>query len=544
MKKLFYILLAALFVALPTYAAQVLIQPGDTLSKIAQRNGTTVEALAQFNGIDNPDLIYAGQTLETGDLVGATIPTVIALYSDSLASRMSSTAETFTLVRGTDKQDRALSGFYGFVIDEGSTSEEFVTATCSSTACTVVTRGIDVQDGETSITALKFEHRRGATVKMTNYPQLAILSRILNGTESASSTFMFGNGETSQNKKLMADNADANLPFLQYNESANEWQYSDDGVSTVAINSGAAGGLTASTTKGIGITDSKIYIDLLTGGGLNFTNGGLHISSSTAITISDLTAGTTADQFQISTDADSSDDPTRYSQSQTMVSQNESTSTSGEAFAYWDSLYVKASDGKLYKTDADGDESTYSFIGFALDAATGADETVRFAKPGAVVTGASSLTAGSYYYISGTTGSISVTPHATRPAKVAQALSTTSFRVIEPKFIRLGSQSVTSSTTYAQTTGFYPTRIEVTAGTTQAQGGMSIGDDSNRCTYIEGLGTEVHGGVTAKAWYVYDANASQVENAGTVTSKTQTGFTLSASDYITTATVYWTAYSE
>lgn len=40
-----------------------IIQPGDTLSEIALHFGTTVEALALINGIDNPDLIYAGNTL-------------------------------------------------------------------------------------------------------------------------------------------------------------------------------------------------------------------------------------------------------------------------------------------------------------------------------------------------------------------------------------------------------------------------------------------------------------------------------------------------
>lgn len=39
------------------------VQPGDSLWVIAGRYGTTVEALAQANGIRNPDLIYAGDTL-------------------------------------------------------------------------------------------------------------------------------------------------------------------------------------------------------------------------------------------------------------------------------------------------------------------------------------------------------------------------------------------------------------------------------------------------------------------------------------------------
>jgi rare lipoprotein A len=39
------------------------VQSGDTLSGIAAALGTTVEDLAAANGIANPDLIYAGQTL-------------------------------------------------------------------------------------------------------------------------------------------------------------------------------------------------------------------------------------------------------------------------------------------------------------------------------------------------------------------------------------------------------------------------------------------------------------------------------------------------
>lgn len=43
------------------------IQPGDTLTALARRFGTTVEALAQANGVQNPDLIYAGAKLQVPD---------------------------------------------------------------------------------------------------------------------------------------------------------------------------------------------------------------------------------------------------------------------------------------------------------------------------------------------------------------------------------------------------------------------------------------------------------------------------------------------
>ncbi len=40
-----------------------IVQSGDTLSAIAWRFGTTVWAIAQANGLWNPNLIYIGQTL-------------------------------------------------------------------------------------------------------------------------------------------------------------------------------------------------------------------------------------------------------------------------------------------------------------------------------------------------------------------------------------------------------------------------------------------------------------------------------------------------
>ena len=40
------------------------VQPGDTLWRIAQQHDLTAGAIAQANGIDNPDLIHAGRVLE------------------------------------------------------------------------------------------------------------------------------------------------------------------------------------------------------------------------------------------------------------------------------------------------------------------------------------------------------------------------------------------------------------------------------------------------------------------------------------------------
>lgn len=47
-------------------ADTITIQQGDTLATIASTYGTTVDKLASLNNITNVDLIYAGETLETG----------------------------------------------------------------------------------------------------------------------------------------------------------------------------------------------------------------------------------------------------------------------------------------------------------------------------------------------------------------------------------------------------------------------------------------------------------------------------------------------
>jgi LysM repeat protein len=52
-----------------------MVQPGDTLSRIAVRFGTTVQELVVLNNLSNPNLIYAGQTLKIPGETGGPPPT-------------------------------------------------------------------------------------------------------------------------------------------------------------------------------------------------------------------------------------------------------------------------------------------------------------------------------------------------------------------------------------------------------------------------------------------------------------------------------------
>ncbi len=44
--------------------ASYTVEPGDTLAEVAQRFGTTVEAIAEANDIADPDVIAVGQVLQ------------------------------------------------------------------------------------------------------------------------------------------------------------------------------------------------------------------------------------------------------------------------------------------------------------------------------------------------------------------------------------------------------------------------------------------------------------------------------------------------
>lgn len=104
-------------------------------------------------------------------------PKVIAFFETTLAGAITSDATSFNLTSAEDKEGVSLAtDTYGFVIDEGSSNEEIVIATCTGTACTDVKRGVSVSDGDTEVASLKKAHRRGASVKITDAPLMMLLA--------------------------------------------------------------------------------------------------------------------------------------------------------------------------------------------------------------------------------------------------------------------------------------------------------------------------------------------------------------------------------
>lgn len=215
--------------------------------------------------------------------------------------------------------------------------------------------------------------------------------------------------------------------------------------------------------------------------------------------------------------------------------------TSGEALSVGQAVYMKASDGRLWRTDGDADESTYSFVGVVQTAASGAAETVWYAPPGRIAVGLTSRTIGRSQFISATAGQIDETPHATRFARIGMAISTTAMMVVFPKFIRKGTVSITSATTFATTIGFYAATIMLRAGATGGGTGISIGDDSNTCVRAKLRSANNDGDAVAFGWSCIDANIGTTTNQGSVSAVDQTSFTLNCTTYNATVQVQYIA---
>ena len=125
---------------------------------------------------------------------------VRALFTTTLASKITSSATSMTLSSATDKDGTVLaSSTYGFIIDEGTSKEELVLADCTGTTCTNMTRGLSVRTGTTTVAALQFEHGRGAEVKITDAPALIYASNVFRGKQNLDYKLRYDTTQTFDN---------------------------------------------------------------------------------------------------------------------------------------------------------------------------------------------------------------------------------------------------------------------------------------------------------------------------------------------------------
>jgi hypothetical protein len=119
------------------------------------------------------------------DIVGSTLPSAAqAVFETYVAAQQGTSDITLTIANGTLRDGSTLSGYVCLTIDSNSPSLEYECGTASGTSITSITRGIDAVSGTSSIASLKFSHRVGADVKITDYPALTYLVRQLNGSDT------------------------------------------------------------------------------------------------------------------------------------------------------------------------------------------------------------------------------------------------------------------------------------------------------------------------------------------------------------------------
>lgn len=138
-------------------------------------------------------MLLTGQTQAPVN-VGAALPSATAVFETSLASPITSSATTFTLASNSVRGGGSLSGFNCFSIDEGSAQAETVCGTVSGTTVSSVTRGISQSTGTTTVAALQFSHRRGANVKITDFPLIQILKAQNNGEDTFENPLVYDSG--------------------------------------------------------------------------------------------------------------------------------------------------------------------------------------------------------------------------------------------------------------------------------------------------------------------------------------------------------------
>lgn len=155
--------------------------------KIASGILTLSLAVAGLFGYQAPHVVAPASITPTETVLGAAIPKGAASFQTSLASGIQTTDTSMTLVSTVTKDGTSLVAgqLYGFVIDQGTSLEEFVSG-IASTSNTIVSmsRGLSVFSGTTTVSASQKRHNRGASVKSTDAPLILVISEILNGNDT------------------------------------------------------------------------------------------------------------------------------------------------------------------------------------------------------------------------------------------------------------------------------------------------------------------------------------------------------------------------
>lgn len=114
-------------------------------------------------------------------------PKIASHFETQLVNKIDSTSTTMVLASIATPAGNLGAGTYGFVIDEESGSKrEYCIGTLSGSTVTFTKRDVSPLDATTedaSADTARQSHRKGASVKITDFPLLLLIQRVLEGTD-------------------------------------------------------------------------------------------------------------------------------------------------------------------------------------------------------------------------------------------------------------------------------------------------------------------------------------------------------------------------
>lgn len=133
------------------------------------------------------------------------IQKICAGFETTLAAKLLAGGTSFSLSSHLTKKGVELSGEYGFILGEGTAVEEWCYGTVVSGVVTIIKRGLDPEDPTTEVLALKFDHDRGSSVKITDYPFLGFLREYIAGNVPLPSPLKYETHQTPTEDEELID---------------------------------------------------------------------------------------------------------------------------------------------------------------------------------------------------------------------------------------------------------------------------------------------------------------------------------------------------
>lgn len=211
-------------------------------------------------------------------------------------------------------------------------------------------------------------------------------------------------------------------------------------------------------------------------------------------------------------------------------------------------VYQDKTDNEVYACDANVN-TKYKYIGFAISNST--DGNAIRVQTNGIVPGFTGLAEGEKYYVQDAVGTIGTSP-GTMEILVGVAISETELLIQKGRRHTSGNHTFSSTTTQAVTLGFRPSIVRVMAvrattangGNVHSFGSWSV-DGGQRC--VRATNDDAAGAIasndTSNAWNTNSSTGSDGAS-GTITSVTDTGFTLSNTHVGDSTVLYWEAEGE